>query len=448
VAGDTGAEAAGRASGRLPRRLGFWEATLIVIGVTIGSGIFRVPASVADTVGSPAAIAAVWVIGGIIALCGALALAELAAAFPEPGGVFVYLREVYGPAVAFLFGWMYLFVGPTGIAAVAVVFGEYVGRLVGLSAVSVRLVAASAIIVVAAASYRSVRGASVLQGAATLGKVAALAAIVLAAFLLGDGSAGALGTGAPAPEDARWSGVGLGLVAALWAYNGFQDMLPVAGEVRDPQRALPRALVVGTAVVVAVYLAANAAYLYVLPYATLRSSLLVASDAMVRVVGAVGAAAVASAVIVSTFGTVNALVLTQPRVFYARADAGLLFRPLARVHPRYATPHVAIVAYTVVAVVAVWSRSFEQLAEAFVLGVWPFLALAVGGVILLRRTRPELVRPYRTPWYPVVPLIFVGGTLWVVASALIARPVTTLAGIALTLIGLPVYALWRRRARA
>jgi len=431
----------------LPRRLGFWETTLIVIGVTIGSGIFRVPASVADTVGSPAGVATVWVAGGVIALCGALSLAELAAAFPEPGGVFVYLREVYGRAVAFLFGWMYLFVGPTGVAAVAVVFGEYLGRLLGLSGVGVRLLAAGAIVVVAAASYRSVRGASVLQGAATLGKVAGLAAIVVIAFLLGDGSAGAFRAGAPASADARWSGVGLALVAALWAYNGFQDMLPVAGEVRDPGRALPRALLAGTAVVVAVYLSANAAYLHVLPYAALRASPLVASDAMVRVVGSVGAAAVASAVIVSTFGTVNGLVLTQPRVFYAMADTGLLFRSLARVHPRFATPHVAIVGYAAVAVVAVWVRSFEQLAEAFVLGVWPFLALAVAGVLVLRRTRPELPRPYRTPWYPVVPLIFIGGTLWVVGSALVARPVTTLGGIALTLVGLPVYALWQRVAR-
>jgi APA family basic amino acid/polyamine antiporter len=327
------------------------------------------------------------------------------------------------------------------------VFGEYLGRLLGLSGVGVRLLAAGAIIVVAAASYRSVRGASVMQGAATLGKVAGLAAIVGIAFLLGDGSSGAFGAGAPGLADARWSGVGLALVAALWAYNGFQDMLPVAGEVRDPGRALPRALLAGTAVVVAVYLSANAAYLHVLPYAALRASPLVASDTMVRVVGSFGAAAVASAVIVSTFGTVNALVLTQPRVFYAMADAGLLFRSLARVHPRFATPHVAIVAYSAVAVVAVWVRSFEQLAEAFVLGVWPFLALAVAGVLVLRRTRPELARPYRTPWYPAVPLIFIAGTLWVVGSALVARPVTTLGGIALTLVGLPVYALWRRAAR-
>ena len=181
--------ATARVRTELPRRLGFWETTLIVIGVTIGSGIFRVPASVADTVGSPGGVAAVWIAGGVISLCAALALAELAAAFPEPGGIFVYLREVYGPAVAFLFGWMYLFVGPTGIAAVAVAFGEYLGRLVGLSPMGVRFAAAGAIVFAAAASYRSVRAASAMQGAATLGKVAALAAIVVTAFLFGNGGA-------------------------------------------------------------------------------------------------------------------------------------------------------------------------------------------------------------------------------------------------------------------
>jgi amino acid transporter len=226
-----------------------------------------------------------------------------------------------------------------------------------------------------------------------------------------------------------------------------QDMLPLAGEVRDPGRSLPRALLAGTAIVVAIYLTANLAYLYVLPYATLRSSPLVASDVMVRIVGPIGAAAVASAVMVSTFGTVNALVLTQPRMLYAMANAGLIFRPLARIHSRFATPHVAIVVYSVVAFIAVWLRNFEQLTEAFVLGIWPFLALAVAGVLVLRRARPELARPYRIPWYPVVPLVFVSGTLWVVGSALVARPMTTLAGMALTLAGLPVYALWRRAQR-
>jgi basic amino acid/polyamine antiporter, APA family len=432
---------------RLPRRLGFWATAAVVVGTIIGSGIFRVPAEVATQVGSVAGIATVWVLGGVIALCGVLAIAELAAAFPESGGVFVYLREAYGPGVAFVYGWTMLFLAPTGTAAIALVFAEYLGAWVPLGPAGVRLVAAGVIVLVAVAGYRSVRGAGAIQGAATLGKLAALVALVLAAFLLGDRGAGAFGRGVPPADEAHWGGVGLALVAALWAYNGFQDMVCIAGEVRDPGRVLPRALLAGNVAVIAVYLAANAAYLYVLPYGALRASPLVASDAMVRVLGGTGAAAVAAMVMISTFGALNGLVLTQPRVFYAMAKEGLLFAPLARVHPRFATPHVAVASFAAVAVAGVWSRTFEQLAEAFVLGVFPFLALAAAGVLALRRRRPDLARPYRTPGYPVVPLVFVAGTLWVVVSALIARPATTLGGIGLTLIGVPVYLLWRRAGR-
>lgn len=436
-----------RAPDALPRRLGVGATTLVVIGTIIGSGIFRVPASVATSVGSVGGVIAVWVLGGVIALCGALSLAELAAAYPRSGGVFVYLREAYGPAVAFLFGWTMLFLGPAAIGGIALVFAEYLGALLHLSPTGVRVAAATAVVVVTIANYRSVRGASALVGAATVGKVGAIVALVATAFLLGDGSAGAFGRGAPAAADARWGGVGLGLVAALWAYNGIQDMISIAGEVRDPGRTLPRALLAGVAIVVAVYLAANAAYLWVLPFTTLTASPLVASDTVVRVVGSGGASAVAAMVMVSTFGALAGVTLTNPRIFYAMASEGLLFAPLARVHPRFATPHVALTASGVVSFIAVWSRSFEQLAEAFVLGIWPFLALAAAGVIVLRGRRPELARPYRVPGYPLAPLVFVAGTMAVIASALVARPLTTLAGIGLTLLGVPVYLVWRRRAR-
>ena len=431
----------------LPRRLGFVPTIAMVVGMIVGSGIFRVPAAVAGAVGTPAAVATVWVLGGVITLCGALSVAELAAAFPRSGGVFVYLREAYGPLVAFLFGWTMLFLGPGAVAAVALVFAEYFGTLVRLPPNAVRPVAALVIAVVSAAAYYSVRGVGGLVSVATGAKVAAIAALVLAAFLLGDGGAGSFGRGAPAAGEAHWGGVGLGLVAALFAYNGFQDMVSVAGEVRDPARALPRALVAGMVVVIAVYLAANAAYLYVLPYEALRGSPLVASDTMVRVVGSAGGAAVAAMVMVSTFGLLAGATLANPRIFYAMAEAGLLFAPLAGVHPRFRTPHVAVAAHGAVALVCVWSRSFEQLAAAFVLGVWPFLALAAAGVLVLRRARPALARPYRTPGYPVVPLVFVAGTLCVVGSALAAQPASTLAGMGLTLLGVPVYWVWQRAGR-
>jgi basic amino acid/polyamine antiporter, APA family len=428
----------------LPRRLGFWTAIAVVVGDVIGSGIFRVPAAVATEVGSVPGIMLVWVLGGIITLCGALSLAELAAAMPKAGGVFVYLRETFGPGVAFLFGWTILLAEPAATAAIALVFAEYLGRLVPLTPAGIRLVAAGLIIVVAAAGYRSVRGAGAIQGVATAAKVAAILALVGAAFLLGDGNAGAFGDGAASTATTiRWNGVGLGLVAALWAYTAWHDLGFVAGEVRDPARTLPRALITGIVTVVLVYLAANAAYLYVLPFDTLRTSPLVASDTMVRVLGAGGAAAVAVMVMVSTLGALNGTILVNPRVFYAMAHEGLLFRPLGRVHPRFGTPHVAIAVYTLLALVFVWSRSFEQLIESFVLGTWPWLALAVAAVMVLRRRQPGLVRPYRTPGYPLVPLVFIAGTLLVVTTALVEHPTTTLAGIGLTLLGVPVYLVWR-----
>ena len=432
---------------QLPRRLGLWATTAVVVGTIIGSGIFRVPATVAAEVGSPTLIMVVWVLGGVISLCGALALAELAAALPQSGGVFVYLRQAYGPLIAFLFGWTQLFLAPASLGGISLVFAEYLSTIVPLSPVGVRSVAALLILVVGVAAYRSVSGLGAFIGAATVAKLAAIATLVLAAFLLGDGDAGSLGRGAPHPDAARWGGVGLGLVAALWAYNGIHDMICVAGEVKDPGRVLPRALLAGVTTIIVVYLAANAAYLYVLPFETLKVSLLVASDTMVRVLGAAGAAAVAVMVMLSTLGAICGLGLAVPRIYYAMAREGLLFAPLARVHPRFLTPHVAVAFFIGFAITCVWWRSFEQLTEAFVLGTWPFLALAAAGVIVLRRTQPSLPRPYRTPLYPIVPLIFIAGTLWVFGSGLIARPVSTLAGVGMTLLGVPVYQVWKAASR-
>lgn len=431
----------------LPRRLGFWAAIAVTVGTVIGSGIFRVPSAVATEVGSVPGVIVVWVVGGIVTLCGTLSLAELAAAKPRSGGVFVYLREAFGPGVAFLFGWTILLAEPAAAAAIALVFAEYLGRLIPLTPLGIRLVAAAAIVVVAGAGYRSVRGAGAIQSVAAAAKITALIALVAAAFLLGNGDAGAFGEGAPATTGLRLGGVGLGLVAVLWAYTGWHDLVLVAGEVKNPERTLPRALIAGMGVVVLVYVAANAAYLYVLPFDSLRTSTLVASDTMVRVLGAAGAGAVAAVVMVSTFGALNGTILVNPRVFYAMATEGLLFSPLARVHPRFGTPHVAIIVFGVLSLILLWFRSFEQLIESFVLGVWPFLALAVAAVMVLRRRSPALVRPYRTPGYPLVPLVFIAGTLVVVGSALVEHPWTTLAGLGVTLLGVPVYLIRRAASR-
>lgn len=428
--------------GRLPRRLGTWSTAAVTVGIMIGSGIFRVPAAAAAHTGSAEVMLLAWVVGGAVAMCGALALAEVAALFPRAGGIYVYLREAYGPLTAFLFGWVYLIVIPTGAGAIALVFAEYLGRLLPPAAEHVRLVAVGLIVLLSTAQYRSVRFGAAIQNASTIAKVVAILALTATAFLLAEPNLGASGDAAPAPA-VTWSGFGLGVVTVLWAYNGWQDVTCLSGEVRDPGRALPRALVGGTLVVVGIYLAANAAYLRVLPIEGIATSPLVASDVAVRLVGPVGSALVAALVCLSTFGSLNAVLMTIPRVFWAMAADGLFFRKVAAVHPRFQTPHVAIASIGTLAAAYVLFRSFEQLIEAFILASLPFWALSVGSVIVLRRARPELPRAYRTPGYPVVPLLFVLAMMALVGNSLREHPETTFTSIGAVLAGVPFYFGWR-----
>jgi amino acid transporter len=303
-------------------------------------------------------------------------------------------------------------------------------------------VAAALIVALSAAQYRSVRFGAAIQNASTLAKVLAIVALTAAAFILGSapGASGATGPIHPA----SWSGFGLGVVTVLWAYNGWQDVTCLSGEVRDPQHALPRALVGGTLAVVGIYLLANAAYLHVLPLEEMAVSPLVAADVAVRVVGPAGSALVAALVCLSTFGSLNAVIMAIPRVFWAMADDGLFFRTVAAVHPRYRTPHMAITAMAVLSVLYIALQSFEQLIEAFILASLPFWALSVGSVMVLRRTRPEAARVYRTPGYPAVPLLFVVAMVALVGNSLREHPETTIVSIGGVLAGVPLYWWWRR----
>jgi amino acid transporter len=428
--------------GRLPRRLGAWSTTAVTIGIMIGSGIFRVPAVAAAATGTPGTMLLVWVVGGLVAMCGALALAEVAALYPDAGGMYIYLREAFGPLTAFLFGWLYLIVMPAGAGAIALVFAEYLGRLVPLAPGQIRGVAIVLILLLAAAQYRSVRFGAAIQNASTIAKVLAILVMTAAAFVLGAPGGGAW-SGAAAPVATSWSGFGLGVVAVLWAYNGWQDVTCLSGEVRDPNRALPRAIVGGTVTVVAVYLLANAAYLRVLTMEEIARSPLVAADLAVRLVGPAGSALIAALVCISTFGSLNAVIMAIPRVFWAMADDGLFFRTVASVHPRYRTPHMAISALAGLAILYLALRSFEQLIEAFVLASLPFWALGVASVIVLRRRQPALPRVYRTPGYPLVPLLFVAAMVALVANSLWEHPETTAASLGAIAAGVPLYYGWR-----
>jgi amino acid transporter len=427
----------------LPRRLGLITATATVAGIIIGSGIFRVPADVAAKAGTPGAMLLVWVAGGILTLCMALAYAELATLFPRDGGTYVYIREAWGRGAAFVFGWTYLLINPAAWAAVALVFTEYAGHFVPMTDAQERLLAVALILLLAGANYASVTLGAGIQNLATFAKAVALVALALFVIGLGHRETGALASAIDwRPTTAP--GFLLALVAVLWAYDGAPGACSVAGEVKDPQRTLPLALVIGVLAVTTVYLAANVAYLWVLPFESVKDSPLVASDAMQAVLGTAGSSLVAALVMVSTFGALAAIVMTDPRIFFAMARDGNFFRRVGLAHPRYQTPHVAIVVAAVLACLYVTIRTFEDLAATFVLGIVPFYALAAAGVLRLRRTAPGLPRPYRTPGYPLVPLVYVLGVVIIMVNAVIETPLITLGNVAVSLAGIPVCLLWRR----
>lgn len=406
------------------------------------------PSTVAHDVGSLGAIALIWIIGGIVALFGALTLAELAAIFPRSGGIYVFIREAYGPLPAFLFGWTELLViRPSALGAIAMIFAAYAASLFGLPDTSVRWIAGAAIIVLAATNVRSVLWGAIIENLTTAAKVIALAGVALIAFAFGNPSTGALtGTFSFAPNS--WAGFGVALIAVLWAYDGWADLTFIAGEVKDPERTMPRALLLGTGLVVVLYLLVNLAYLYVLPIDEMAGSKLVAATAATKIFGTIGASIIAGLVMLSAFGALNGSTMTGPRILYAMADDGLFFRPIALVHPKYQTPWAAIVLTSALGVAYVSFRGFERLAGDFILGIWPFYALAVGAVFVLRRRRPDLERPYRTAGYPFVPIVFLLASVLMLGNSLIEQPRSTLLDFGIILIGIPVYAVWTRsRAR-
>ena len=434
----------------LPRTLGFWSSVGLVVGITIGSGIFRTPASIARLMPDPTAILAVWTLGGVITLCGALSFAGLARMLPETGGFYAYLREGWGRPVAFLFGWAELvLIRASALGGMSIVFGEYGLRTLGIDPsahpLRARGLAAAAIACAALANIRGARIGAAIVGWSTAAKFLALTLLVGCAFVLGGAHGAAVSrfyTPATGPSIGAGS-LGLALVSVLWAYDGFADVSFAGGEVKDPERNLPRAIVTGTLAIIALYLLANAAYLYVLPVEAMGKSPLVAADVMQTLFGRAGVVLVSLFVMISSFSSVNGSMLAAPRVFFAMAADGLFFRALARVHPRFQTPHVAILLSALLGMALVMSRSFESLTNTFVLAIWPFYALSVAAIFRLRR-RPGAGR-HRVAGYPIVPAVFVAAVVWFIVNAFITDPIPTMATFVLILAGLPVFAIFFRR---
>ena len=430
---------------KLPRTLGLWSSVALVVGITIGSGIFRSPAGIAQKVPHPTVMLLLWGLGGAITMCGALSLGELAAALPETGGLYAYLREGWGRMPAFVFGWSELvLIRANALGGIAVVFGEYLLRSLGIDPVEhwvmARCLSGGAIAFAAAANIRGANIGAFIVGIATWAKFAALLILALSAFLLG-GSHGATvanlttGTGAPL----LIGSMGLAVVSILWAYDGWADLSFASGEVKDPQRNLPRAIILGTLAIIVIYALTNVAYLYVNPIATVAQSRLVAADTMFALFGRAGVVLVSVFVMISSFSSLNGSMLASPRIFFAMADDGLFFETIARVHPRFRTPYVAILLAALLGIALVLSRSFEALTDTFVLAIWPFYALGVAAIYRLRRLRPDLARPYRAIGYPVVPAIFIAAVVGFVVNSLVQDPVPTAITFAMILAGVPVY---------
>jgi basic amino acid/polyamine antiporter, APA family len=439
----------------LTRQLGLWSAVAVLIGSTIGSGIFRSPAGITDRLPGPLPLMAVWVAGGLFALCGALTLAELSGAFPQTGGMYVFIREGWGRLPAFLFGWAELvLIRAASLGAISTTFSEYLLRVLGFDpsvapySDYVHYVAAIAIILTATFNYVGVAWSSLVLNLTTLAKYGGLLFVILLAFAVGLPRTGGHFTPAVPPGSFHIAAFGLALVSVLWAFDGWADLSFVSGEVKDPRRVLPRAIIIGTVAVIAIYILANLAYLSVMPVEEIRHSRLVAADVAQRLIGAPGVVFVATTVMLSTFGTLNATLLTAPRVFFAMADDGLFFRRVASVHPKFNTPYVSILLATALGVVFVMLRTFEQLADTFVTAIVPFYALAVAAVFVVRRRGAAYDPPFRTPLYPVVPVLFILATLFLLGNAII-DPTSrngTLAVLGIILLGIPVYYLTVGRA--
>ena len=426
----------------LRRALGITHATAMVVGTIIGASIFVQPSEITRQMPSELGILLVWVAAGLLTLAGALVCAELASAYPETGGVYVFLRESCGPAVAFLWGWAMLLSMHSGIiAAIATVFARYAAVFVPMSALSMRLVAAGVIMVLSAVSYLGIRLGGRVQNIFTLAKVLAVVAIIAAGLRWPGPAPAALDVAAPA----NFHGFVLAIAAGLFAYGGWHMVTYTAGETIDAPRTIPRALFIGTLVVTACYAGLNMVYLKVLPLSAVRSSTHVAADAADVLLGGGGAALMAVVVMVSAFGAVNGIILVGPRVYYSMARDGLLFERLGHVDPKFGTPGPAILVQAVMATLLALTNVYGALFSRVIYTEWIFFALMAGGLLRLRR-RADYRPAYRLPAATMVVTIFVAASAVIVWTQIAANVTDSVIGLGLVLAGLPIYRVWSSRA--
>jgi APA family basic amino acid/polyamine antiporter len=432
----------------LERTLGLRDLILLIIGTVIGSGMFIVPGAVLRQVQGRVALAMlVWLAGGILSLLGALTYGELAAMNPKAGGIYIYIRDCFSTLPAFLYGWtLFLVISSGSIATLAVAFSAYLGEIVPLTPALNKLIAVGMIAVVTAVNVLGTRESSNLQNWTTAIKVAAILIMSTVLLWLGRGFSETGVNLWPAGAGASLaSGFGLAMIGVLWAYEGWQYVTFSAGETVNPQRNFPRALLIGSAALIGIYLLANVAYLAALGPIKAAQTDSIAATAVTAVVGPWASKLVALAILISIFSAANGIALTAPRVYYAMARDGLFFHRLAEVHPRFRTPAFAVLAGSAWAAVLAATGTFEQLLTYVVFTGWLFYALGAATIFIYRRRRAEVASPYRVPGYPWTPLLFILAAAAIVINTMATQPLRAAVGLGVVLLGAPVYFIWRSR---
>ena len=433
----------------LSRSLKLPHATALVVGTILGSAVFVQASELTEHVPRIWAVLLAWTVSGVLTLFGALACAELASAFPRTGGVYVFLKETYSPLAGFLWGWAMFWVMHSGIiAAMATVFGRYTAFFYPMETTGIRAVAVGAIVVISGLNYVGVKRSSTVQTAFTAGKVVAVALIVIVGLAVGSRLPDHFQQGAtPAHAAVSSQGFLLALVAGLFAFGGWHVVTYTAEETVNPERTIPRALLLGITIVTICYVALNAVYFYVLPLDQVERSTRVAADVATTLLGTRGGAAISALVMFSVFGAMTGSILAAPRVYFAMARDGLVFRWMGDVHPRFRTPHRAIALQAVWASVLVSSGTYRQLFTRVIFTEWIFFAMMAGGIFLLRR-RPGYAPAYRVWGYPWVPAVFVVASAAIVVNRFVSDPMDSFVGVGIVALGIPVYYLSGQREAA
>ena len=421
----------------------------MVVGTILGSAVFVQASELTEHVPRIWAVLLAWTVSGMLTLFGALACAELASAFPRTGGVYVFLKETYSPLAGFLWGWAMFWVMHSGIiAAMATVFGRYTAFFYPMGTFGIRAFAVVAIVVVSGLNYVGVKRSSTVQTAFTAGKVLAVALIVLVGFAVGSRLPDHFQQGATTAHTGVTSqGFLLALVAGLFAFGGWHVVTYTAEETVNPERTIPRALLLGITIVTSCYVALNAVYFYVLPLDQVGRSTRVAADVATTLLGTRGGAAISALVMFSVFGAMTGSILAAPRVYFAMARDGLVFRWMGDIHPRFRTPHRAIALQAVWASVLASSGTYRQLFTRVIFTEWIFFAMMAGGIFLLRR-RPGYAPAYRVWGYPWVPAVFVVASAAIVVNRFVSDPVDSVIGLGIVAVGIPVYYLSGQREAA